>query len=118
MLQDLFIREHNAIAAVVAEGEPNLDDEGIFQKTRLTMAALVAKIHTVDWTPTLLNNPTMRSAMHINWGGVMGLGPKLLGIVGAFSGQSVNVSECTQTPDTCTMLLCNHTVDVFPPQLH
>lgn len=83
MLQNLFIHEHNAIAAAVAEGEPNLDDEAIFQKTRLTMAALVAKIHTIDWTPTLLNNPTMRSAMHINWGGVMGLGPRLLGLVGA-----------------------------------
>lgn len=83
MLQDLFIREHNAIALAIAADDANLDDEGIFQKTRLTMAALVAKIHTIDWTPTLLNNPTMRSAMHINWNGVFGLGPKMLGLVGS-----------------------------------
>ena len=83
MLQNLFIHEHNAIAEAIAADEPNSNDEAIFQKTRLTMAALVAKIHTVDWTPTLLNNPTMRSAMHINWSGVLGLGPRLLGIMGA-----------------------------------
>jgi hypothetical protein len=83
MLQDLFIREHNTIAAAVAEDDPHLDDDGIFNKTRLTIAALVAKIHMLDWTPTLLNNPTMRSAMHINWHGVLGLGPRLFGLVGA-----------------------------------
>jgi hypothetical protein len=83
MLQDLFIREHNAIAEAVAEGEPLLDDEGIFQKTRLTVAALVAKIHTIEWTPALVNNRTMRSAMHINWNGVCGLGSWFWGLVGA-----------------------------------
>ncbi len=35
-------------------------------------AALIAKIHTVEWTTALLGTPTLRTAMRSNWWGLMG----------------------------------------------
>jgi hypothetical protein len=32
----------------------------------------MAKIHTVDWTPSILNNPTLDIGMHANWWGLAG----------------------------------------------
>lgn len=49
-MQDLFAREHNAIAAAIAAGSPHLSDERIFRKARLATSAVIAKIHTIDWT--------------------------------------------------------------------
>jgi alpha-dioxygenase len=49
-VQDIFSREHNAVADAVSAEEPNLDDEGIFRKARLVVSAVVAKVHTIDWT--------------------------------------------------------------------
>lgn len=83
LLQDLFAREHNMIADAVAAAEPDLDDEGIFRKARLAVAALVAKIHTIDWTVELLKTPLLKTAMNVNWTGFFGLGSRALGLVGA-----------------------------------
>lgn len=47
-------------------------DEEIFRKTRLTVSAIVAKVHTIDWTVELLKNPILRTAMRANWYGVIG----------------------------------------------
>lgn len=49
-VQDLFSREHNAIAAAIAVEQPYLCDEEIFRKARLATSAVIAKIHTIDWT--------------------------------------------------------------------
>ena len=83
LLQDVFLREHNMIADAVAAAEPELNDEGIFRKARLAVAAIVAKIHTIDWTVELLKTPLLRTAMFVNWDGFFGLGPRALGIVGS-----------------------------------
>lgn len=83
LLQDLFAREHNMIADAIAAAEPELDDEGLFRKARLAVAAIVAKIHTIDWTVELLKTPMLKTAMNVNWTGFFGLGPKALGLVGA-----------------------------------
>ena len=32
----------------------------------------MAKIHTVEWTPALLTDPTLQTAMHTNWWGLVG----------------------------------------------
>ena len=51
---------------------PCLTDEEIFRKTRLTVSAIVAKVHTIDWTVELLKNPILRTGMRANWYGIIG----------------------------------------------
>jgi len=51
---------------------PAADGEWLFQKARLVNAALIAKIHTVEWTPALLNSPEGRFAMRGNFWGLLG----------------------------------------------
>lgn len=45
-------------------------DEHVFQTARLINAAVMAKIHTIEWTPAILPNPTLRKAMYTNWYGL------------------------------------------------
>jgi hypothetical protein len=72
LLHLLFAREHNAICRALELAYPEWSDEELFQHARLINAALLAKIHTVEWTPALLTNPTITAAMHANWWGVFG----------------------------------------------
>ena len=53
VLHTLFAREHNAIVDRLRVDYPTADGEWLFQKARLVNAALIAKIHTVEWTPAL-----------------------------------------------------------------
>ena len=62
MLGILFIREHNAICDRLRASYPRWSDEELFQHARLVNAALMAKIHTVEWTPALHRPPDDRSA--------------------------------------------------------
>ena len=43
-------------------------------KARLINAALMAKIHTVEWTPAIIAHPTTQLAMRANWWGLMASG--------------------------------------------
>ncbi len=72
LLTTLFTREHNAIASRLKIDYAHAPDEWIFQKARLINAALMTKIHTVEWTPALLNGPRTRFAMRGNWWGLLG----------------------------------------------
>jgi hypothetical protein len=72
LLVNLFAREHNAICDRLATGYPSWSDEDLFQKARLINAALLAKIHTVEWTPAIIAHPTTRFAMSTNWWGIAG----------------------------------------------
>jgi hypothetical protein len=72
MLQSLFTREHNAICDMLRGSYPGWSDEELFQRARLILAALIAKIHTVEWTPAVISNPTTVTAMHANWWGLAG----------------------------------------------
>ncbi len=54
LLHNLFAKEHNAICEALIERYGERDDEWLFQKARLTNAALMAKIHTLDWTKNIL----------------------------------------------------------------
>lgn len=71
MLHTLFVKEHNAICEHLAATYPSWDDERLFQTARLINAALMAKIHTVEWTPAVLPNRTLNDAMRGNWYGVL-----------------------------------------------
>ena len=51
---------------------PELSDDDTFDKARLINAALMAKIHTVEWTPAVISHPTTKLAMKINWWGLAG----------------------------------------------
>lgn len=71
MMHTLWVREHNSIADMLKQSYPNWSDERLFQTARLINAALIAKIHTVDWTPAILKNYTLREGMFANWRGLM-----------------------------------------------
>lgn len=68
----LFAREHNAIVDRIRIDHPDKDGEWLFQKARLVNAALMAKIHTVEWTPALMDCAEGRLAMRSNWWGLAG----------------------------------------------
>jgi len=72
VLHRLFAHEHNAIVDRLQVDYPEASGEWLFQKARLVNAALLAKIHTVEWTPALMNSPEGRMAMRGNFWGIMG----------------------------------------------
>jgi hypothetical protein len=72
MLHTLFTWEHNFICDLLAKEFPNWDDEQLFAKAKLINCALLAKIHTVEWTPAILPHPLIKTAMHTNWSGLVG----------------------------------------------
>ena len=74
LMQSLFLREHNAICRrlTVAHPEFTVDQERLYNVARLVNSALMAKIHTVDWTPAIIAHPTTVTGMHANWFGLLG----------------------------------------------
>lgn len=72
MMHRLFTLEHNAIADHLAQKYPGKSDQWLFDKARLVNSALMAKIHTVEWTPAILANPVLERAMYSNWWGLGG----------------------------------------------
>jgi hypothetical protein len=78
MLHALFVAEHNAICDRLKRDHPSWEDERLFQQARLINAALLAKIHTIEWTPAILPHPTVSKALNINWDGVVSDGLKSL----------------------------------------
>lgn len=72
MLHTVFTLEHNSIAEELKRRNPQWDDEQLFQTARLINAALMAKIHTVEWTPGILPHSTVQLAMRVNWRGIAG----------------------------------------------
>ncbi|MCA1844498.1 MAG: peroxidase [Actinobacteria bacterium] len=72
MLNTLFMKEHNAICDHLAAAYPQWTGEEVFEHARLVNAALMAKIHTVEWTPALLGHPALQIGMRANWWGLLG----------------------------------------------
>jgi hypothetical protein len=72
LLHSLFSLEHNAICDELHRRHPELDDQQLYDKGRLVNAALMAKIHTVDWTPAVIAHPTTVLALRANWWGLQG----------------------------------------------
>ena len=72
MLHTLFTLEHNAICDRLHEAYPAWSDDDLFDHARLVNAALIAKIHTINWTPAILDHPTLQAAMNGNWWGLAG----------------------------------------------
>ena len=72
LMHTLFMREHNSICERLERAYPEWTDERLFQKARIINAALLAKIHTVEWTPAILGHPTLQVGMRANWWGIAG----------------------------------------------
>jgi Animal haem peroxidase len=72
LLHSLFMREHNAICDHLYEKHRDLSDDDLYDKARLVIAALMAKIHTTDWTPAIIAHPTTVKALRTNWWGLEG----------------------------------------------
>ena len=74
MMHTLFMREHNSICDHLGAVHPNWTDDELFDHARLINAALMAKIHTVEWTPALLADSDLETGMRLNWWGFQGEG--------------------------------------------
>ena len=72
MMQTLFVHEHNSVCEMLAKAYPDWDDERLFQRARVITAALLAKIHTIEWTPAVTAHPTAAAGLHANWYGLAG----------------------------------------------
>ena len=72
IMHTLFMREHNAICDRLSAEYPTWSDDQLFDKARLINAALIAKIHTVEWTTGILGHPTLQVGMRANWWGLIG----------------------------------------------
>src|SRR6266700_1222900 len=91
-LHTVFVREHNVIVnefCKLARGNPDADsglrnpdrpaqaiayaqvtNDELFEIARLIVAAEIAKIHTTEWTPQLLYDEPLYTAMNSNWSGL------------------------------------------------
>jgi len=72
MFHTVFALEHNAICDRLLAEYPEWDDQRLFNTARLVNCALMAKIHTVEWTPAILKHPTLQVSMDANWWGLFG----------------------------------------------
>jgi hypothetical protein len=68
-MHTLFAREHNAVCDELQAHYKSWSDERVFQTARLIVSALIAKIHTVEWTPAILGTKAIDIALHANWSG-------------------------------------------------
>ena len=92
---NVFAREHNAFvdefrqqARPRPDGDSGLRNPGaarressatrtsradeLFEAARLVVAAEIAKIHTIEWTPQLLYDEPLYRGMNANWSGLLG----------------------------------------------
>ena len=70
VLHTLFTLEHNAICDRLKAEYPTWSDDQLYDRARMVNSALMAKIHTVDWTPAIIAHPTTVTAMRGQWWGL------------------------------------------------
>jgi Animal haem peroxidase/Catalase len=68
-LHTLFAREHNLLCDELRRHYPRWSDDRVYHTARLIVAALIAKIHTVEWTPAILATDAIDLALKTNWNG-------------------------------------------------
>lgn len=71
MMHTLFAREHNAICDHLQEHYPEWDDNRLFHTARLINAALMAKIHSVEWNSAINPNKALDMGNNSNWYGIL-----------------------------------------------
>jgi hypothetical protein len=68
-LHTLFAREHNVLCDELRAHYKGWSDDRIFNTARLIVSALIAKIHTVEWTPAILATEPIDLGLKANWNG-------------------------------------------------
>ena len=68
-MHTLFAREHNVIVDELRRAYPGWSDMRRYETARLIVSALIAKIHTLEWTPAILGTEALDTAMRVNWSG-------------------------------------------------
>ncbi|MER6122470.1 peroxidase family protein [Streptomyces sp. NPDC001795] len=68
-MHTLFAREHNTVCDALRAEYPSMSEERIYHTARLVVSALIAKIHTVEWTPAILATEAIDLALKTNWQG-------------------------------------------------
>lgn len=122
-LHNLFAREHNSFveefrkeAAQKPTADSGLRDpanpqrvirnkdvtpDELFEVARLVVAAEIAKVHTIEWTPQLLYDEPLYKGMNANWNGLLGTGDPavskaLSDLVTKDFGKSKDVAKASQ----------------------
>lgn len=90
LLHTLFALEHNSICSQLQVTHPTWTSDQLFDTARLVNCALMAKIHTVEWTPAILKHPALQIGMSANWWGLAG--ETLWKIAGRISKTSESIS--------------------------
>ena len=72
VLHTLFTLEHNALCNMFQAEYPSWSDDELFNHARLVNTALMAKIHTVEWTPAIISHPATQYVMRASWWGILG----------------------------------------------
>ncbi|KAK9827977.1 hypothetical protein WJX81_003657 [Elliptochloris bilobata] len=66
----LFVKEHNYLCEQLRKENSTFNEEELYQTARLIVAALNGHIHTMEWTPALLNNEVLNTTLRGNWDGL------------------------------------------------
>lgn len=90
ILHTVFVLEHNSICDALHTSYPDWPSEKLFDTARLVNCALMAKIHTTEWTPAILAHPALEISMNANWWGI--LGERLYKLLGRVSKTSEALS--------------------------
>jgi len=69
MMHTLFAREHNVLCQALMREYPDWLPERVYHTARLVISALIAKIHTIEWTPAILATKTIQVGLRANWYG-------------------------------------------------
>jgi hypothetical protein len=72
MLHTIFTLEHNAVCDALKKQYPEMTEDELFGTAQLVISALIAKIHTVEWTPAIVAHPALKIGMRANWWGLLG----------------------------------------------
>lgn len=80
LLQTTFVREHNRLVDLLRDpknkatppsGAKAWTNQELYETARLSVSAIIAKIHTIEWTPQLIFNKPSELAMNANWHGII-----------------------------------------------
>lgn len=66
----IFAREHNYIVDSLSVAYPEMSSDDKYGTARNCVSIILAKIHTLEWTPTLLDNSVSTLGLHSNWYGL------------------------------------------------
>jgi hypothetical protein len=69
IMHNLFAREHNAVCDALRSEYPRMKEDRIYHTARLIVSALIAKIHTVEWTTAALATDAVDLGAHTDWEG-------------------------------------------------